>query len=81
MIRKTLIAATAVAALAATSMAPTTASAGHKFKHRHHGWVGPAIIGGALLTGAIIAAESRRCERRVWVDTEYGPRKVWVNVC
>ena len=79
MVRKVLIAA-ALAALAITTVAPTTADAGWRHR-RGHGWIAPAIIGGALITGAIIAAESNRCHRRIWVETEYGPRRRWVNVC
>lgn len=37
------------------------------------GWTGPAIVGGALLGGAIVA---NGCWQ--WVDTYWGPRRVWV---
>jgi len=43
--------------------------------HRGYGWgwTGPAIVGGALLGGAIVA---NGCWQ--WVDTYWGPRRVWV---
>jgi len=84
MFRKTAL-VLAVAALA-TGTAAGAASAGWKHKHHHyhhhhrHGWVGPAIIAGAFLTGAMIAAESS-CYQRQWVETPYGWQKVRVYVC
>jgi len=88
MIRKTLLALTAIAALGAAVTAPTTASAWHKpwhkpWKHHHHnhGWGvwGPALGAAAIIGGAAIAVES--CYRRRWVETPYGLRKVRVYVC
>ena len=89
MFRKTIIALTAVAALSATAVAPTTASAGFKKFHGHHGhhfrghrgwgFFGPALVAGALLGGAAIAVDS--CYQRRWVETPYGLRKIRVNVC
>jgi hypothetical protein len=86
MFRKTVLAVAAIAALATatTVAAPTTASAGWKHKHHHHHhhhrnrWVGPAIVAGALFTGAIIASS---CYRTRWVETPYGLERVRVNVC
>jgi hypothetical protein len=89
MFRKTLIALTAVAALTAAALTPTSASAGwrghwhggwHGGWHRGYGWVAPAVVAGAIVTGAAIAA-SNRCYVRRWVHTPAGPRRVWVNVC
>ena len=87
MFRKTAIALTATAALAAAALAPTSASAWHYHPHGHwggwyhgRGWVGPAIVAGALVTGAAIAA-ANSCYQPQVVGTPYGPRRVWVNVC
>jgi hypothetical protein len=81
MFRKTVLALAAVAAVL-TTLAPTTASAGWRHRHYYyrHGWVGPAIVAGALFTGAVIAA-SQSCYQRRWVETPYGLRKVRVYVC
>jgi hypothetical protein len=87
MIRKTLLALTAIAALGASVSAPTTADAKGFFKkkwHHHHGhrgwgkW-GPAFGAAALIAGTAIAVES--CYQRQWVETPYGMRKVRVYVC
>jgi len=86
MIRKTLLALTAIAALGASISAPTTADAkpfGWWMHHHHHnhGWGvwGPALGAAAIIGGAAIAVES--CYRRRWVETPYGLRKVRVYVC
>jgi hypothetical protein len=87
MIRKTLLALTAITALGATVSAPTTADAGwKKWKHHHHhyhgrrwGYWGPALGAAAIIGGTAIAVES--CYRRRWVQTPYGLRKVRVYVC
>jgi hypothetical protein len=81
MLRKTIIALAAAAAVVTTMAAPTAAEAGwrHRYWYRH-GWVAPAIVAGAIVTGAVIAA-GPRCYRRVWVATPYGPRKVRAYVC
>jgi hypothetical protein len=84
MFRKTLLALTAVAALASTAVAPTTASAGWKHHHHHfhhgRGWgfFGPAFVAGTLLTGAAIASS---CYETQLVETPVGLRKVRVYVC
>jgi len=86
MIRKTLLAMTAIAALGASISAPTTADAKpfgwwKHHHHHHHGWGvwGPALGAAAIIGGAAIAVES--CYRRRWVETPYGLRKVRVYVC
>jgi hypothetical protein len=88
MFRKTVLALTAIAALGATAVTPTTADAGwKKWKHHHHhfhghrGWglFGPALVAGAVITSAAIAAES--CYETQLVETRYGLRKVRVYVC
>ena len=89
MFRKTILALTAIAALATTVVVvPTSADAGWRGRHHGHhfnghrrhgfGWYGPALIGSAIIGSAIIA---NSCYQRRWVETPYGPRKVRVNVC
>jgi hypothetical protein len=78
MFRKTIMALTAVAAVGAAVAAPTTADAGWRHHHRGFGFYGPALLGSAFITSAIIA---NGCYQRRWIDTPYGPRKVRVNVC
>jgi|SwirhisoilCB1_FD_contig_71_2753753_length_307_multi_3_in_0_out_0_1 hypothetical protein len=83
MIRKSLIALTAIATVAAAALTPaTSASAAPHFHHFHRGfgWYGPAFVGGAILTGAAIAA-SESCYVLRIVETRRGPRRVWINVC
>lgn len=84
MIRKSLIALTAIATVAAAALTPVSSAsaAPHHFHHFHRGfgWFGPALIGGAILTGAAVAA-SESCYVPQIVETRFGPRKVWVNVC
>ena len=67
----------AVAIIGAVAIAPTSASA----HHWGHGWRygGYGIgLGVGLATTAIIA---NTCVRRMVVDTPFGPRVRWVNVC
>lgn len=93
MIRKSLIALTAVAAVAAAALIPTSSASAHPshFKHFDHfnhfnhfhrgfGWRGPAFVGGAILTGAAIAA-TESCYAPQVIETPRGPRQVWLNVC
>ena len=54
--KKTLMAIAAVATLAVSAMAPTSASAQHWRGHGGGGAVAAGLIGGALLGGAIAAA-------------------------
>jgi hypothetical protein len=60
--KKTLTALTAAAVIAGTlAMAATDASA-QRWRHRHHGWVGPAVglgILGGIAAGAILASRPR----------------------
>jgi len=74
MLRKTLIALSAVGALGAAALAPTSASA-----YWHGGWHGhfwgPHF---GLYAGP---AYYDACVRRQWIDTPFGPRQRWVNVC
>jgi hypothetical protein len=85
MIRKTLLALTAIAALGVSVSAPTTADAKPWWKKHHHhhkhGWGkwGPAFGAAAFIAGTAIAVES--CYQRQWVETPYGMRKVRVYVC
>lgn len=87
MIRKTIIALTAIAAMAGAALAPTSASAHFNHWHGYHGyhghygygWFGPGLVAGALLTGAVIAEDS--CYRERWIKTPAGPRKIIVDVC
>ncbi len=86
MFRKLTIAAAAVFALSAVALAPTSASAwgkggfgGHVGGHGF-GW-GPRLgigLGVGLATAAIATSA---CMRQVVVDTPYGARVRWVNVC
>jgi hypothetical protein len=85
MFRKTVIALAAIATLGTAAVTPTTASAGWKKWHHHHhyhrrgwGYYGPALVAGAIVTGAVIASS---CYRTRWVDTPYGWRRVRINVC
>lgn len=76
MMRKFLLAAAAGAALGATALIPTTASAfgGHWHGGWHRGWHGfyaPVYVGPAY----------GGCVVRRWVPTAYGPRLRWVNIC
>jgi hypothetical protein len=84
MIRKTILALTAVTAMAAAALAPTSASAWHHHHHHRHGHglglIGPALVAGALLGTAAIAA-GPSCYQRRWVETPVGWRKVRVYVC
>ena len=85
MFRKIAIAATAVVALSAVVLAPTSASAwGRGWHHHHHGgygYFGPALVATAIITSAAIAAERERCYVPAVVDTPRGPRRIYVNAC
>jgi hypothetical protein len=84
MFRKMTLVLAATAALGAVALAPTSASAwGHG-----HGWGGFGVGVGLGLVGSAIAANNYyayssydTCLRRRVVDTYYGPRVRWVNVC
>lgn len=84
MFRKSIIAVVAASAMAAAALSPTSAFAWHPHHHHwhhHYGWGGPALVAGAILGTAAIAAEEDSCYVRRWVDTPYGPRRVLFNVC
>jgi hypothetical protein len=78
MLRKLVLGLAAVAALSATAMMPTAASAkGWKHHHHHHGfhghsWGGPKFIVGGGYGG---------CYVKRLVETPYGLRYRVVNVC
>jgi hypothetical protein len=78
MLRKIALGLAAVAALSATSMMPTAASAkGWKHHHHHHGfhghyWGGPKFI---------VSGGYGGCYVKRLVHTPYGLRYRVVNVC
>ena len=76
MLRKTILAITAAAALGATALAPTSASAWgwHGGWHGGYGgWHGPrVVIAGPVYDGCMV---------RTWVPGPYGPVLRWVNRC
>lgn len=78
MLRKFVLGLAAVAALSATAMMPTAASAkGWKHHHHHHGfhghyWGGPRFIVGGGYGG---------CHVKRLVETRHGLRYRMVNVC
>jgi hypothetical protein len=77
MLRKTILALTAAAALGATALAPTSASAWGwhgGWYGWHGGWHGPAfrVYAGPVYGGCMV---------RTWVATPYGPALRWVNRC
>jgi hypothetical protein len=76
MLRKTILAITAAAALGVTALAPTSASAWgwHGYGHGYwHGWYGPRVVFGGPGYGG--------CMVREWVPTPGGPVLRWVNRC
>ena len=85
MLRKTIIALAAIGTLSAAALAPTSASAWGGNKgwggggfHHYHGGYGRIGLGLGLV-GAGIAYDN--CMQKQWVDTPYGARLRWVNVC
>lgn len=79
MLRKTILALAACAALGAAALAPTSASAWHGGWHGgwHHGWGwGPRPFVG-LYAGPVYDG----CMVRRWIYTPYGPVLRWVNRC
>ena len=84
MFRNTILALTAVAALTAGALAPTTASAkswkygfhgyhGHHH-HFHRGYWGPRFIAAPLAYAGCYSVKR-------WVDTPWGPQRKRVTVC
>jgi hypothetical protein len=74
MLRKTLLAIAATAAIGTAALAPTSASA-HWGGGWHGGWYGfrPFVsIGGPVYDG---------CTAQRWVHTRHGNELRWVNVC
>jgi hypothetical protein len=71
MFRKTMFALAAVGALGASALAPTAASA-HPHFGGHFWFPRLGFYGGPGYDS---------CLRREWIDTAYGPRLRWVNVC
>lgn len=82
MLRKTLLALAATAALGLAAFTPTSASAHWHggwhggWGHHHHFWGGPRFYFGGP---AYVAYNP--CLRRRWVPTPYGLRLRLVNVC
>jgi hypothetical protein len=84
MLRKIALTLVAAASLAATALAPTSASAFHGVWHGggwhggwHHGWGGPRIfVGGPAYYGGYGGCYVRRL-----VPTPWGPRRRLVNRC
>lgn len=88
MLRTTMIAVAAIATLSAASLAPTAASAKGGFHGGgHHGGYHGGYRGGRFrgvgfglgVVGAGLAYNT--CMQRRWVETPYGARLRWVNVC
>jgi len=80
MFRKFAFALATTAALGTAALVPTSASAHGHFGHfgRGHGFgLGLGIAAG--IVGAGIVADS--CYQRMVVETPWGPRVRWVNVC
>jgi hypothetical protein len=77
MLRKTILALSAAAALGATTLAPTSAFAWGG--HGGWGWHGPGfrVFAGPVFAGPVYDA----CLVRTWVATPYGPALRWVNRC
>ncbi len=74
MLRKTILAIAATAALGAAALAPTSASAWGW----HPGWYG---WGGPAFRVYVSPRYYDGCMVRRWVYTPYGPAVRWVNRC
>ena len=82
MIRKTLLALAATAALGVAALAPTSASAGWHGGHWGHGW-GHGYgygLGVSLYNPYVYNTGSCYIVKRV-VDTDFGPKVRRVTVC
>ncbi len=78
MLRKTMLAFAAAAALGATALAPTSASA-WGWHGGWGGWHGPGfrVFAGPVYAGPVYGG----CLVRTWVATPYGPALRWINRC
>lgn len=78
MLRKTILAIAASAALGAAALSPTAASA-----HMGGGWGGGWHGGfhGGPFIGVYAGPAYGSCVVRRWVETPVGPVLRWVNVC
>ena len=82
MFRKIALALAATAALGATALAPTAASAWHGGWHGHHhghGFWGPRY-GIGFYAPNYVAYDGCYMKKR-WIQTQFGPRLRWVKVC
>jgi hypothetical protein len=78
MLRKTILALTASAALGSAALAPTSASA-HWGGGWHGGWGYRPFV--RVYAGPAYAYGYGGCTVRRWVYTPYGAVLRWVNVC
>lgn len=77
MIRKTMLALAATAAVGVAALTPTTASAWtHHHHHGFHGWRGVGL--GVAIAAPMIAAS---CHQYRYVETRRGLRRILVNTC
>ena len=77
MIRKSILALTAIAALGTVALAPTSASAwGFKGGWGHHGWGHGYGFGGIYINTGV-----SDCYQQQMVQTRHGLRLRTVNVC
>jgi len=74
MLRKSILALAATAAIGTAALTPTSASAWgfHPWHGGFFGWHGPVIYSGGGYGGCMV---------RRWVYTPYGPVLRWVNRC
>ncbi len=79
MLRKTMLAIAAAAALGATALAPTSASAWGFHGGWHGGWHGGRgfVFSGPIFAGPVYDS----CLVQTWVQTPHGPALRWVNRC
>lgn len=82
MLRKTILALAASAALGAAVLLPAAASAAPGHGGWHGGWsggwhAGYVRPGFRVYAGPVYGT----CVVRRWIDTPYGPVLRWVNIC
>lgn len=75
MLRKTILAFAATAALGAAALLPTAAAA-----HGHHGH-GHGFFGFRGVGITVVDTGYASCWRYQWVETRRGLRRILVNVC